>query len=133
MVHELVDNFLGFLPLMNSFSNHQPLPKSPAKSPDPLARERENVDKLVTDLIGGSTLSPSQAAAVAVATKSPDGVKSKPEIKEPSASLIPRAKPVKLVLDVLAPINIKAKVCDHMTLPWYHMIQSHDFPCVLTL
>ncbi len=88
------------------------LPVSPSKS-DHLAREREDVNKLVTDLIGGSSLTPT-AAAVAAASATPTALQRTPEHATPTkpaqqVSARP-SRPVKLVVDQLAPVNIRPKV-----------------------
>jgi len=79
---------------------------------DHLAKEREDVNKLVTDLIGGSALtSPPKAVSSApppsTAQKSP--VKTSPT-KSPSQVSAGRSRQVKLVVDQLAPVNIRPKV-----------------------
>ena len=78
--------------------------------PDHLARERVDVHTLVTDLIGESELSfVSTEAALPSATiqKTPEPASS---IKT-SPSVTPgRSRPVKLVVDQLAPVNIQPKV-----------------------
>lgn len=71
---------------------------------DPLAREREDVNKLVSDLIGGG-------AAPATTSKSPTPKPTDSPTKEPPKPVVPSSKGrVKLVVDQLAPVNIRPKV-----------------------
>ena len=92
----------------------------PKAAPDPLAKEREDVNKLVSDLIGGgaapassSTKSPTPKAAAAVG----DSPAKEPQKQSttPGGS-VGRSRPVKhLVVDQLAPVNIRPRVstyCD---------------------
>ena len=80
----------------------------PKAAPDPLAKEREDVNKLVSDLIGGgaapasSSKSPTPKATVDSPAKEPQ--------KQVTPSSSGRSKPVKLVVDQLAPVNIRPKV-----------------------
>ena len=78
-----------------------------------MAREREDVNKLVKELIGGSGLTPT-AAAVAAAAAPPANLQRTPEHVSPSKpaqklSAGPGRQP-KLVVDQLAPVNIRPKV-----------------------
>ena len=79
-----------------------------------MAREREDVNKLVTDLIGGSASLTPTAAAVAAAAATPTALQRTPEHATPTKpaqqlSAGP-SRPVKLVVDQLAPVNIRPKV-----------------------
>lgn len=89
------------------------VPVSPSKS-DHLAREREDVNKLVTDLIGGSTSLSPTAAAVAAAVATPTSLQRSPEQATPTKPAQPvsagPSRPIKLVVDQLAPVNIRPKV-----------------------
>ena len=87
-----------------------PISKSPVPA---LAREREDVNKLVSDLIGG-TLSPSPSHSPQTAkSKSPEPSPVSVGEHEGEEKITPtftQKKSVKLVKDTLAPINIKPKV-----------------------
>jgi len=87
-----------------------PISKSPVPA---LAREREDVNKLVSDLIGG-TLSPSPSHSPQMAkSKSPEPSPVSVGEHDGEEKITPtftQKKSVKLVKDTLAPINIKPKV-----------------------
>ena len=85
------------------------LPQVP-KAADPLAKEREDVNKLVSDLIGGGVAPTSPGPSTSpVAAKTPDSAATgTPKQITPAAS--GRSKPVRLVVDQLAPVNIRPKV-----------------------
>ena len=91
------------------------MPVSPSKG-DNLAREREDVNKLVTDLIGGSSLTPVSAAVAAAAATPTAAQQRTPEHAAPPKSAQQLSKgpsrqvKVKLVVDQLASVNIRPKV-----------------------
>lgn len=80
---------------------------------DHLAKEREDVNKLVTDLIGGSVLSSPPSAVTAGHT--PSSAASRTPEQTPPTKSAPqvsagRSRQVKLVVDQLAAVNIRPKV-----------------------
>ena len=81
---------------------------SRTKSPDPLTKERDDVNKLVSDLIGGSPLpaQPSPAPSVVGVAKSASDVAG----STPSGPTSDRRR-TKLVMETLAPVVIRPKVC----------------------
>ncbi len=83
---------------------------SSASNVETLAKEREDINKLVTDLIGGSSLAP---PASNVATPSQENLtepsKSIASVSSVMSAVSSRQK-VKLVIDELAAINIRPKV-----------------------
>lgn len=74
------------------------------KSPDPLSKERDDVNKLVSDLIGGSPLPASTSPAPP--EQSPEAVGT----VSPVAAVTTSKRKVKLVKEPLAPIIIRPKV-----------------------
>jgi len=81
-----------------------------ASNVENLAKEREDINKLVTDLIGGgsSLATPSNASMVAPQEKL-EPAKSAPGVVSVLSSASTRSR-VKLVIDELAAINIRPKV-----------------------
>lgn len=73
------------------------------KSPDPLSKERDDVNKLVSDLIGGSPLPASTSPAPP--EQSPEAVGT----VSPVAAVTTSKRKVKLVKEPLAPIIIRPK------------------------
>lgn len=76
---------------------------------DHLAKEREDVNKLVTDLIGGSVLSspPTAVAPPSSAQRTPEKTTPTKPAQQVSAG---RSRQVKLVVDQMASVNIRPKV-----------------------
>lgn len=91
-------------------------PPSRTKSPDPLSKERDDVNKLVSDLIGGSAI-PTQTSVTPSQSKSPAEVSKSPPMQ---ISATAGKRKVKLVMETLAPVVIRPKVgcivCQSM---WY--------------
>ena len=82
---------------------------SRTKSPDPLSKERDDVHKLVSDLIGGSPVSSHTTTSSTppnVTTSPAAPVTSSPGTTAPAAA----KRTVKLVVEPLAPIVIRPKV-----------------------
>ena len=100
-------NVVGSLPPKSRSPIPSTLTQSLAKSPTPtdsLAKKREDVNKIVTDLLGPSASAPSPRDR-----KSPEPEASGEEKAMP-ISVSPRKRAVKLVVDTMAPININPRV-----------------------
>ena len=105
-LNKFVDNFPSRLhsAFSSPFYTHtQSLSKSPTPS-DSLAKKREDVNKIVTDLLGPTVSTPSRSPH-----KSPEPEASGEEKTTP-ISVSPRKRAVKLVVDTMAPINIHPRV-----------------------
>ena len=90
---------------MYNFIHYSQIPK--AAAPQPKERE-EDVYKLVSDLIGGGATPKSPTATPAPKQAGPAAAPEQPKQTTPASS--GRSKAVKLVVDQLAPVNIRPKV-----------------------
>jgi hypothetical protein len=81
-------------------------PSSRTKSPDPLSKERDDVNKLVSDLIGGSPLATKPSSTPSVLAKSPGEVAASPAAGTPVSAC---KRKTKLVMEALAPVVIRPK------------------------
>jgi dynein intermediate chain len=82
-------------------------PSSRTKSPDPLSKERDDVNKLVSDLIGGSPPATKPSSTPSVLAKSPGEVAASPAAGTPAPAC---KRKTKLVMEALAPVVIRPKV-----------------------
>ena len=74
-----------------------------------MAKEREDVNKLVSDLIGGGTAPASSSSKSPTPKAAVDSPAKEPQ-KQVTPGSVGRSKPVKLVIDQMAPVNIRPKV-----------------------
>lgn len=98
---------------------------------DHLAREREDVNKLVTDLIGGSVLSTPPTASAASPTPAAHRTPEQTPPTKPAPQLSAgRSRQVKLVVDQLAAVNIRPKVVETVYINIVLVIFSYAYCAV---